>query len=75
MFYLCDPRLNVLCQKTCCYIKGGKCFITSDMNCAFEGTALEGDNVNRPVAGQMKIKDDINEDIEKYYKKLKNTFR
>ena len=29
-FYTCDPKLNVYCRKTHCYLNGGACSLTTE---------------------------------------------
>lgn len=31
--YLCDPVLNTSCDKSNCYINGGDCMLTININC------------------------------------------
>lgn len=33
-FYICDPKKNMDCGKTSCYLNGEGCRLTTDVNCA-----------------------------------------
>ena len=33
--YICDPEKNTSCKKTGCLIRGGECYLTTDISHAF----------------------------------------
>lgn len=42
MLYLCDPRRNTKCSKESCWLNGGDCRCTTNVDCA-ERTVLDGE--------------------------------
>lgn len=34
MYFVCDPEKNIFCKKKTCYLNGGNCTLTTDINCA-----------------------------------------
>lgn len=64
-FYRCNPFKNRICGKRDCYINGGKCFLTMDIDSSTDEKALdETKDARTPNKEQERIK-------ERWFKKEK----
>lgn len=58
MYYYCDPRKNEKCQKSNCYLNGGKCNITEHLE-----YSLHERRVTKTACRQLKEQKEIKEDL------------